>query len=68
MGIVVRAAFDGGRASPAERRKRKGGAAACEIVIFPGVRIERHDEPPSGLLPPRKASGPRRRKRTRQIA
>lgn len=31
---------------PLERRKRQDKGArsgACEIVIFPGVRIERHD-------------------------
>ena len=42
MGTVLRFRASTGKAS----RKAQESARACQIVIFPGVRIERHDAEP----------------------
>lgn len=41
-------------------RKRHAGEVACEIVIFPGVRVEYNDRPPA----PAGSGRPRRRRRS----
>jgi hypothetical protein len=43
---------------------RKPGDASAEIVIFPGVRVEYHDQPPA----PAGKGGPSRRGRRPQKA
>lgn len=71
MGTVVEAIFDRTARAPAAGESRQEGgaeAAKCEIVIFPGVRIERHAGPPPRLRPPRKPTRSRRRRRADQIA
>ena len=66
MGIILEPIFD--RLPRTSRSEAGRPVGECQIVIFPGVRIERSESPPSDLLPPRKASGPRRRKRSRKTA
>ena len=66
MGTIVEAIFD--RLGRSRRTDRDRAVGECEIIIFPGVRIERGKAPPGDLLPPGKAPGQRRRKRSRKTA
>lgn len=54
--------FSPGCAAGATTRKqsRSGDAASCEIVIFPGIRVERDDFDLAARLPrPKGGGGPR---------
>jgi hypothetical protein len=42
-------------------QRRKLPDAPCEVVIFPGIRVEYHDVPPQH---PAGSGGPRRRRRS----
>ena len=66
MGTIVQAIFD--RLGRTGRADRDRAAGDCEIIIFPGVRIERGEAPTGDLLPPGRAPGQRRRKRPRKTA
>ena len=60
MGLVI--AFPAERPTRASTPEFRGHAS---IVILPVIRIERHDEAPSGGFEPNPRSTPRRKRRKR---